>query len=93
VNSLRALKPPLIPTHIWTDTSTDLIVGLPSASNKLVIMVVVDCLSNYDHFLVLSQPFTLSSLSQDFMNQILKLHGMSTSIVLDQDPTFTITFW
>jgi hypothetical protein len=32
-------------------------------------------------------------VAQVFIDHIFKLHGMSTSIVLDRDLTFTSTFW
>jgi hypothetical protein len=93
VKMLGALQPLSIPTHIWTDISMDFIVGLPRVGNKSMIMVVVDHLSKYAHFCALSHPFTPSLVSQVFMDHIFKLHGMPTSIVLDQDPTFTNKFW
>jgi hypothetical protein len=71
----------------------DFIVGLPKDSNKSIIMVVVNHLSKYAHFCALSHPFTPSTVAQVFMDHIFKLHGMPTSIVLDQDPTFTNKFW
>ena len=32
-------------------------------------------------------------VAQMFLDQIFKLHGMPTSIVLNCDPTFTRKFW
>jgi hypothetical protein len=61
--------------------------------NKSVIMVVVDHISKDSHVCSLDHPFTPLSVAQAFMDQIFKLHGMPTSIVLDQDPTFTIKIW
>jgi hypothetical protein len=71
----------------------DFIVGLPRVGNKSMIMVVVNHLSKYAHFCALPHPFTPSLVSQVFLDHIFKLHGMPTSIVLDQDPTFTRKFW
>jgi hypothetical protein len=71
----------------------DFIVGLPKVGKKLVIMVVVDCISKYANFCALSHPFTLSLASHVCMNHILKLHVMPTSIISDWDPTFTNIFW
>ena len=56
-------------------------------------MVVVDRLSKYAHLCALQHPFTTSTMAQHFMDQVLKLHGMSHSIVSDRDPTFTSNFW
>jgi hypothetical protein len=71
----------------------DFIIGLPKSSNKSVIMVVVDRLSKYYHFCSLQHPFTTSIVSQLFMDQVFKLHGMPHSIVSDHDPTFTSNIW
>jgi len=51
-------------------------------------MVVVDRLFKYTHFYALQHPFTPINVVKKFINYIFKLHGMSTSIVLDCDPTF-----
>jgi hypothetical protein len=83
----------LIPPTIWMDISMDFIVGLPKSSNKLVIMVVVDCLSKYAHLCSLQQPFIASTMDQIFMDNIFKLHGMPHSIVSNRYPNFTSNFW
>jgi hypothetical protein len=71
----------------------DFIVSLPKSGNKLVIMVVVDCLSKYAHLCALQHPFTTSTVAQFFIDQVFKLHGMLHSIVYDHNPTFTSNFW
>jgi len=88
-----ALQPLPIPATLWTDLSMDFIVGLRKFGKKSVIMVVVDRISKYSHVCALSNPFIPTTIAQIFINQILKLHGMPTSIVLDRDPTFTSKFW
>jgi hypothetical protein len=70
----------------------DFIVGFPQSGNKIVIMVVVDCLSKYSHLCALQHPFTASIVAQVFMDNIFKLHGMLHSIVSDMDPMFTNNF-
>ena len=67
----------------------DFIVGFPNAGNKLVIMVVVDLLSKYAHFYALQHLFTPDMVDQLFIDHMLKLHGMPTSIVSDKGPKFT----
>lgn len=61
----------------------DFIEGLPPSQGHEVIMVVVDRLSKYAHFLPLAHPYTTSSVAQIFLNNIFKLHGLSLSIVSD----------
>jgi hypothetical protein len=67
VKSPGTLQPLLIPPDIWKDISMDFIIGLPNSGNKLVIMVVVDRLSQYAYFCALSHPFTASMVAQIFM--------------------------
>jgi hypothetical protein len=71
----------------------DFITSLPKSGNKSVIMVVIDPISKYAHFLALQHPFTASMVAQIFMDQVFKLHGMSHSIFSDRVPTFTSNFW
>ena len=66
--------------------------GISQGWEQSIIMVVVDRLSKYAHFCALPQQFTTSMVTQLFLNQIFKLHGMPTSIVSDRDTTFTRKF-
>jgi hypothetical protein len=51
------LQPLPIPTRIWTDISKDFIEGLPSSNGYSVIMVAVDRLIKYAHFMALKHLF------------------------------------
>lgn len=82
-----------IPDRIWTDISLDFIEGLPKSNGDYVIQVVVDRLSKYAHFSALKHSFTAIIVSLLFMDQIVKLHGLPSSIVLDRDKIFMSEFW
>ena len=88
-----AIQPLPIPASMWTYISMEFILGLPKASNKSIIMVVVDHLSKHAHFSSLTHPFTPIMVPQVFIDHIFKLHGMPTFIVFYHDSTFTNTFW
>jgi hypothetical protein len=93
VKSPGTLQLLLIPPAIWRDIFMDFTVGLPKSGNKSVIMVVVDHLSKYAHLCSLQHLFTASTVTQIFMDQVFKLHGMPHFVVSDHDPTFTNNFW
>ncbi|GJT89995.1 reverse transcriptase [Tanacetum coccineum] len=67
--------------------------GLSSSHNKTIIMVVVDILSKYAHFIALQHPFTTSTIAQVFLDNVYKLHGLPESIISDRDKVFLSHFW
>lgn len=71
----------------------DFIEGLPLSNGKLVIVMVVDRLAKYVHFMALSYPYTAAVVAQAFLDNVFKLHGMPASIVFDRDVVFTSKFW
>ncbi|GJX82418.1 ty3-gypsy retrotransposon protein [Tanacetum coccineum] len=87
------LQPLPIPEKIWCSISMDFIEGLPSSQGKKMIMVVVDRLSKYAHFMALEHPFTTSTISQVFLDNVYKLHGLPESIISDRDKVFLSHFW
>ncbi|GJY98001.1 putative mitochondrial protein [Tanacetum coccineum] len=70
------LQPHPIPTLIWLEISMDFVEGLSNSHIKTMIMVVVDRLSKYSHFMALSHPFTAIQVAQLFLDNIYKLHGL-----------------
>lgn len=89
----RLLQPLPIPSRIWYDISMDFIIGLPPCKGKTMTWVVVDRLSEYAHFVALAYPYTTSSVTNLFVENIFKLHGMPTSIICDRNPVFLSGLW
>ncbi|KAL0536465.1 hypothetical protein IC582_025414 [Cucumis melo] len=87
------LMPLEIPHQIWSAISMDFNDGLPKAKGWDVILVVVDRLSKYNHFLALKHPYTAKSVAEIFVKEIVRLHDFPTSIVSDRDKVFLSHFW
>jgi hypothetical protein len=53
----------------------DFIEGLPKFGTKNAILVVVDMLAKYVHFIALAHPFMAQIVAQLFVDNIFTLHG------------------
>lgn len=71
------------------DVSMDFVEGLPKSQLKDVVLVVVDRLTKFVHFVPLSHPYIAAKVAHLYLHYVFKLHGISTSIVSDRDPVFT----
>ena len=71
----------------------DFIEGLPTSNKQNVILVVVDKLTKYVHFIALAHPYTTAIVTSLFLHYVFKLHGMPSSIASDRDTAFTSLFW
>ena len=87
------LQPLPIPQAVWEDISLDFISGLPKVRGVDTILVVVDRLTKYGHFLLVKHPYTAKTIAELFAKEIVRLHGIPSSIVSDRDPTFMSHFW
>lgn len=87
------LQPLPIPQRVWHIISIEFIESLPKSEGKEIILVVVDRLSKYAHFLALSHPYSATTVAKPFMEQVYKLHGMSADIVSDRGSVFLNAFW
>ena len=86
-------QPLPVPTQMWTDISMDFIEGLPSSNGYTAIMVVVDRLKKYAHFVALKYSFTTVIIAKEFVANVVHLHSIPTSIVSNRDKVFISSFW
>lgn len=83
------LQPLPIPEGVWQDISMDFIEGLPKSEGYSVILVVVDRLTKFAHFIPIKHPYTAVSIAKVFLEHIVKMHGLPKSIVT----IFVSNFW
>ena len=87
------LQPLSIPNHIWEELTMDFIIGLPNSKGQMAILVIVDCLSKYANIGGLPIQFTAPTVTQLFLDMVMKHHGFPISIISDRDQIFLSSFW
>ena len=72
----------------------DFVVGLPLTRRKHdSVWVVVDQFTKSAHFLPVRTDYSLNKLAELYIKEIVRLHGILVSIILDRDPRFSLRFW
>lgn len=72
----------------------DFVEGLPvSKGVDTILVVVVNCLTKYSHFVGLKHPFSSITVTEAFAREIVRLHDFPSSIVSDCDRVFSSIFW
>jgi hypothetical protein len=87
------LQPLPIQAGAWQDITMDFIEGLPKYDGFNYILVIVDRFTKYAHFLPLKHPFIAPQVARVTFDGVVKLHGMSRTILSDRDKIFTSHFW
>ncbi|KOM49485.1 hypothetical protein LR48_Vigan08g031200 [Vigna angularis] len=83
-----------IPQGKWDSISMDFVTHLPKSSKGHdSIWVIVDRLTKSAHFLPINQRMSLEKLTELYIGEVVRLHGIPTSIVSDRDLRFTSRFW
>ena len=88
------LQPLEVAEWKWEHVTVDFMTHLPrTPQGHDVVWVIVDRLTKLAHFLVMRMTFTLERFCRLYIREIVWLHGVPVSIVLDRDPRFTTHFW
>lgn len=87
------LQPLPIPEEAWVDVSMEFIDGLPNSQGKNAILVVIDRLAKYAHFIDVTHPYIASIIVDTYMKEVFRLHGMPRSkmMQLGNQPTLLST--
>ena len=86
------LQPLPTPTAIFTNLTMEFIEALSASQGKDTILVVVDRLSKYAHFMALFHPFTAKKVVEVFLDSVFKLHEMPIKIVSERGAIFVGAF-
>ncbi|KAH0730003.1 hypothetical protein KY289_001191 [Solanum tuberosum] len=82
------------PTWNWDDVNMDFIVGLPRTRRQHdSIWVVIDQMTKSAHLIPVKVYFPMEDYAKLYIREIVKLHGVSLSIIFDRVIQFTSHFW
>ena len=83
-----------IPQKKWDHITMDFVTGLPrSPRGNNAIWVVVDRLTKTTHFLAFRTGLSLDGLARLYVQEVVRLHGVPTTIVSDRDSKLASHFW
>ena len=87
------------PQQAWQEITMDFIVKLPLSKDTITdikynsILVVVDRLTKYAHFIPWKEKRNAEDLAKMILKKIIANHGIPQSIIFDRDKFFTSKFW
>ena len=88
------LQPIRIPEWKWDQITMDFLVGLPLTRRKHdSVWAIVNRLTKSAYFLPVRTDYSLDKLTELYIKEIVRLHGIPISIISDRDLRFTSRFW
>ena len=87
------------PQQAWQEITMDFKVKLPLSKDTITgikydsILVVVDRLTKYAHFIPWKEKGNAKNLAKVILKEIIANHGIPQSIISDKDKLFTSKFW
>ena len=82
-----------IPEWKWEHVTMDFVVGIPRTKKKFnAIWVIMDMLTKSAHFILVMTTYSSEQLAHIYIREIIRLHGVSVSIISDRSTQFTSHF-
>ena len=82
-----------IPDKPWQSVGMDFMGPLPQSQDNDYLLVIIDRLTLQVHLVPTTTRVTAKEVAWQFLKEVVRLHGVPESIVLDRDTKFTSTFW
>ncbi|GKC07053.1 putative reverse transcriptase domain-containing protein [Tanacetum coccineum] len=88
------LQQPEILEWKWEKITMDLVTKLPKSNSGYdAIWVIMDRLTKSAHFLPIRKDHKTKKLTRIYINEIVAIHGVPLSIILDRDGRFASHLW
>jgi hypothetical protein len=77
----------------WESVDIDFMGSLPMSQDCDYLMVVIDRLTSLVHLIPMNTRLTAMQVVWLYLREVIRLHGVPTSIVSDRDSKFISVFW
>ena len=78
----------------WDNIAMDFVSSLPLTQKKHdSVWVIIDRLTKSAHLIPVRINYSMDRLAELYVDEIVRLHGVPLSIMLDRDPRFMSIFW
>jgi len=82
-----------VPTKPWDSIGMDFVGPFPESKGFNYLWVIICRMTSMVHLIPVHTKMTASELSWIYMREIVRLHGLPSSIVSDRDSKFTSKWW
>jgi hypothetical protein len=91
--TMGKLHPLPIPTKPWDSIGMDFVGPFPEANDYNYLWVVICRMTSMVHLIPVHTTMTAKELSWKYLREVVRLHGLPSSIVSDRDSKFTSQWW